>query len=121
MIMWPMKPKFQEASTGFDYDQVDRDLGWSEPDTTNTAIDAFHRLIAWVKRVGPKGQPPNACLINRRLSVACWILQPSRQAGVSRKQLAAQLGFSEHALAQDATSFRKEFGVRRRKQRTDTK
>jgi hypothetical protein len=108
-----MSSKPWSDTTEFSYDQVDKDLGFSEPEDKDDAraFDAFKRVMEWVMRDGESRRKPSATLVYRRISVVAWLMQPSRKAGQTARALAEEHDVSEDIIAQDAFQFRRFFGI----------
>jgi hypothetical protein len=108
-----MSSKPWSESTQFNFEQVDQDLGLSEPGDKDDAraFDAFKRILEWVMRNGEGRQKPTQALIYRRVSVVAWLMQPSRTAGTTLRSLADECGVTEGVMWNDVQSFRKVFGI----------
>jgi hypothetical protein len=111
-----------EPHTDFDYEQVDADLGWHEPNIPDEAIGAFERITEWVFRPVSAGrpsadgsasgsEPPTTAVIHRRIDVVTWLLRPSREAGCTLESIARSHGVGVGVLKQDVARFRRHVDV----------
>ncbi len=109
----------KEPSVEFDYEQVDRALGWKEPGEIDQgegrAIETFKQVVEWCMRPGRGKAKATPALVYQRFCVVCWMIQPSRTAGTTLAKLAVELSVGVGALKDDAEHFRKTFRASRRR------
>lgn len=103
-----------EPTTEFDYEQVDRNLGFREPgevEQDGRAIDTFKAIADWCMRPGHGGAVLTQATFSMRLDVVCWLLRPSRQAGGTTLELSQRHNVPEGTIRSEVSRLRKRLGI----------
>ena len=103
-------------SIDFDFDQVDRNLGWVKDtprDVRKEAAEMFKKLLS---NIWPDGSHARPAFV-RFLAASC-VLDPSLLEGKSMEEIGAQLNASKQSISRFALKFSDSFNLKFRRQRS---